>query len=487
MAGSPSRETERFAIVASARKSLGNRGPAIGAALRVAEIVLPKQWHDCVSGAEFNLSFTLPGILRGDYCRNCEDERTMQPDAILQKRATLSLGRRGETRAGKYALPLGLALLTLALTCGHRADADGLGDDIRSFAGASLSRQNDLALRLTGGQTDNLKTHLEGLRGDACGPVAVRLSLGQTDATEAWQSLIAAEDEAARSKTLQTKQKTEGCANAGRAWTGGALTLANDAPDASGRDFERVETNLSAGLDARIAADLALGVAVGGSNGDTIESEGRTRGRAALGSISAYASYHPSQSSFAEAAIGAGRLNITDRVVGAPGGLSGEGGDAGLAGFATVSVGRLEEIGDLKVSPYLKASGQVVRLSETRQRIEAADYRIATRYATRLNGTIGVDASIPLRRLPDWISVEPKAGVEIGYSLDHRTAASVAPPGGSSAEAVAASLSTGRTLRFDVGTSVKLFDEWSLDLDVESQPIAEGRPKTLRLSSSWNF
>ncbi|NDW07745.1 autotransporter outer membrane beta-barrel domain-containing protein [Jiella pacifica] len=416
----------------------------------------------------------------------------MQPDPILQKRATETLGRRGLSRARSLRLPTlrpaaGAALLALALFGVHRADADGLADDVKSFAGSSLARQNDLALRLTGGQTDNLKTHLEGLRGDACGPVAVRLSLGQTDATEAWQSLIAAEDNPARSKTLQTASKTERCANAGRAWTGGALTLATDAPDASGRDFERVETNLSAGLDARIAADLALGVAVGGSNGDTIESEGRTRGRAALGSISAYASYHPSRSSFAEAAIGAGRLKVTDRVVGASGGLSGEAGDAGLGGFATVSVGRLEEIGNLKVSPYLKASGQVVRFSETRQRIGVADYRIAARYATRLNGTVGVDASMPLRRLPDWIAVEPKAGVEVGYSFDHRTAASLAPSSGGSAEAVAGSMSMGRTLRFDVGTNVKLFDEWSLDLDVESQPIAEGRPKTLRLSSSWNF
>ncbi|MCE7026744.1 autotransporter outer membrane beta-barrel domain-containing protein [Jiella avicenniae] len=412
----------------------------------------------------------------------------MQPDTVLQKRATENLGRHARRCARGLRLPPGAALLALALLGVHRADADGLDADVRSFAVASLSRQSDLALRLTGGQTDNLKTHLEGLRGDACGPMAVRLSLGQTDATEAWQRLMLAEDEAAsRSKTLQTTPKSDRCANAGRAWTGGALTLATDAPDASGRDFERVETNLSAGLDARMAADLALGVAIGGSNGDTIESEGRTRGRAALGSISAYASYHPSESSFTEAAVGLARLNVTDRVVGASGSLSGSTGHDGLGGFATVSVGRLERLGGLKVSPFLKATGQIVRLSETRQRIGEADYRIASRYATRLNGTIGVDASMPLRRLPDWISVEPKAGVEIGYALDHRTAALVAPAGSGTAEAVAETVSTGKTLLFDVGTSVKLFDEWALDVDVESRPIADGRPKTLRLSSSWNF
>ncbi|WAP69500.1 autotransporter outer membrane beta-barrel domain-containing protein [Jiella pelagia] len=409
----------------------------------------------------------------------------MQPDTLLRKRTACDTRGRGRPRQ----LAAGAVLLTVALACVPQADADDLDDDVRAFALASITRQDALALRLAGGQTDNLKAHLEGLRGDACGPMAVRVSLGQTDASEAWERLIlvADEDDVATSKTLQTTSTTERCANAARAWTGGALTLATDAPDASGKDFERVETNLSAGLDARIAADLALGIAVGGSNGDTIESAGRTRGQAALGSFAAYASYHPSESSFAEAAIGVARLGVTDRVIGASEGLSGTTDRAGLGSFATVSVGRLERFGDMKVSPYLKASGQIVRLDATPQRIDSADYWIAARNASRLNATIGVDASLPLRRLPDWIAVEPRAGVEVGYSLDHRARTSVRASGGGAAEAVAGSLSMGRTLRLDVGTSVRLFDELSVDLDVESQPIAEGRPKTLRLSSSWNF
>lgn len=408
----------------------------------------------------------------------------MQPHRLRRDRATTN--RDGHRRKGRPRLAAWL--LTIALTFVHQADAGGLDDDAGAFAVASIARQDALALRLAGGQTDNLKSHLERLRGDACGPVAVRLSLGQTSATEAWERLIADDGESAsRSKTLQTTPTAERCANAGRAWTGGALTLANDAPDATGHDFERLETNLSAGLDARIAADLALGIAVGGSNGDTIEAEGRTRGQAALGSFAAYGSYHPSPSSFTEAAIGLARLGVTDRVIGASDGLSGSSDRTGLGGFATVSVGRLERFGDVKVSPYLKASGQIVRLDASPQRIDSADYWIAARNASRLNATMGLDASMPLRRLPDWIAVEPRAGVEIGYSLDHRSQTSVAASGGGTAEAVAGSLSMGRTLRLDVGTSVRLFDELSLDLDVESQPVAEGRPKTLRLSSSWNF
>ena len=265
------------------------------------------------------------------------------------------------------------------------------------------------------------------------------------------------------------------------------MTLASDAPDPSGHDFERVETNLSAGLDARIAADLALGIAVGGSNGDTIESEGRTRGRAALGSISAYASYHPTRSTFAEAAIGVARLDVTDRVIGMAAALSGASARDGLGGFATLSVGRVEKIGDLALSPYLKASGQIVRLGATRQRIEDADYRVEARSAARLGATVGMDASLPLRRLPDWITVTPRAGMEIGYSLNRRGETTLAATGSHSTQAVAGTLSTGRTLRLDVGAGVRLFDEVSVDLDVETRPIAEGRPKTLRLSSSWNF
>lgn len=409
----------------------------------------------------------------------------MQPDTLLQKRAFRERGRHG--RPKRLAAAAVLSVVALAFV--HQADADDIEDDVRAFAVASLARQDALALRLTGGQTENLKAHLGDLRGDACGPMAVRLSLGQTDASEAWESLIATtdDDDVANSKTLQTTSTTERCANAARPWTGGSLTLATDSPDASGQDFERVETSLSAGLDARIAADLALGIAVGGSNGDTIESTGKTRGRAALGSFAAYASYHPSESSFAEAAIGVARLGVSDRVIGTAEALSGATDHPGVGGFATVSVGRLERLGDVRVSPYLKASGQIVRLGATSQRIASADYWIAARNASRLNATVGIDTSMPLRRLPDWIAVEPRAGVEVGYSLDHRTRTSVAASSGGTAEAVAGSLSMGRTLRLDVGTSVTLFDELSVDLDVESQPIAEGRPKTLRLSSSWNF
>ncbi len=409
----------------------------------------------------------------------------MQRDPHLQTRTPRDPASHRTARRLAAAALLG----AVALACAHRADAEDIGNDVRSFAIASLARQDDLGLRLTGGQTDNLKAHLENLRGDACGPIAVRVSLGQIDAAAAWERLVAADEEedVARSKTLATTSTTERCANAARPWTGGAVTLASDAPDPSGHDFERVETNLSAGLDARIAADLALGIAVGGSNGDTIESEGRTRGRAALGSISAYASYHPTRSTFAEAAIGVARLDVTDRVIGMADALSGASARAGLGGFATLAVGRVEKIGDLALSPYLKASGQIVRLGAIRQRIEDADYRVDARGAARLGATVGIDASLPLRRLPDWIAVTPRAGMEIGYSLNRRGETTLAATGSHSTQVVAGTLSTGRTLRLDVGAGVRLFDEVSVDLDVETRPIAEGRPKTLRLSSSWNF
>ena len=89
----------------------------------------------------------------------------------------------------------------------------------------------------------------------------------------------------------------------------------------------------------------------------------------------------------------------------------------------------------------------------------------------------------------------PKAGVEVGYSLNHRSAAAVTAPTGRTsgqivgpvAGSVPGSFSTSRTLSLDVGTSVRLFDELSLALDLESRPIEKGRPKTLRLSSSWSF
>ncbi|MBO0906392.1 autotransporter outer membrane beta-barrel domain-containing protein [Jiella sonneratiae] len=384
------------------------------------------------------------------------------------------------------SLPAAALLVVAALPVARPADADGLDDDGRAFAVASIARQGALALRLAAGQTDNLKSHLEGLRNDACGPVAVAVSLGETDATAAWESLLDADD-ATRSKTLATPASTKRCANAARAWTGGSLTLANGAPDTSGRDFQRLESNLSAGLDARLGADLAVGLALGGSNGDTIESDGRTRGSAGLGAMAAYASYHPTASTFAEGAVGAARLEMSDRVVGAGDALSGHVEHPGLAGFLTASIGRLDRWGDLKLSPYLKATGQIARLGETSQTIGTASYREGPQYAARLSGTVGLDAAMPVRRLPDWIAVEPTAGVEIGYALDDLAPTAITASQDAGAEEIGGSLSTSRMLRLDVGTNVTLFQELSLSLDLETQPIAEGRPKTLRISSSWDF
>ena len=419
----------------------------------------------------------------------------MQINAIVRKRPTPAQSSHGRRRRRAAGILSALAALAMALPIALPADADGLDDAGQSFAVAAISRQNALARRLTSGQTDNVKTHLEGLRKDACGPVAVRLSLGQTSATEDWERLIADADDASRWKTLQTATTTERCANAARAWTGGSLTLSNDGPDAAGRGFERVESSLAAGLDARLDADLAVGLALGVSNGDTIESQGKVRGKAALGSLAAYASYHPSEASFAEASVGIARVDLSDRVDGDEDDLAGDADPEGLGGFATVSVGRLERLGDLRISPYLKAAGQMVRLAAARQRIGATSYRTGGRVSASLAGTVGIDASLPLRRLPDWIAVTPKAGVEVGYSLNHRSAAAVTAPTGRTsgqivgpvAGSVPGSFSTSRTLSLDVGTSVRLFDELSLDLDLESRPIEKGRPKTLRLSSSWSF
>ncbi|ORE98033.1 autotransporter outer membrane beta-barrel domain-containing protein [Aurantimonas sp. 22II-16-19i] len=419
----------------------------------------------------------------------------MQINAPMQTRPGPAPTPHGKRRRRAAGIVSGVAAAAMALPIALPADADGLDDASQSVAVAAISRQNALALRLTSGQTNNIKTHLEGLRKDACGPVAVRLSLGQTSATEDWERLITDADDASRWKTLQTATTTDRCANTARAWTGGSLTLSNDGPDASGRGFERVESSLAAGLDARLDADLAVGLALGVSNGDTIENQGKVRGRAALGSLAAYASYHPSEASFAEAAVGIARLDLSDRVDGGADDVSAGADPDAFGGFATVSVGRLEQIGSLRVSPYLKAAGQMVRLAAARQEIGSSSYRTGGRYSASLAGTIGIDASLALRRLPDWIAVTPKAGVEVGYSLNRQSAAAVTAAagrmGGQSAGPVAGSVpgsfSTNRTLSLDVGTSVRLFDELSLDLDVETRPIENGRPKTLRLSSSWSF
>ncbi|MBO0664025.1 autotransporter outer membrane beta-barrel domain-containing protein [Jiella sp. MQZ9-1] len=366
------------------------------------------------------------------------------------------------------------------------AHADDLDDDTQSFALSTVSRQSALAMRLEKGQTANLQSHLEGLRNDACGPLAVNVSVGQTEATDSWQALIDDDATTSRSKTLKNSTD-DNCANAGRAWTRGAVTLARDDPDDSGHGYQRVETNLSAGLDARLAADLAVGFAIGGSNGSTIVSQGRTVGRAALGSVATYVSLHPSKSSFAEAAIGASRIGISDRVDGTTDALSGSADSSGYGAFATLSVGRVEHFGDLKLSPYLTAAGQTIRLGPTYERIDGADYHLSAQQTSSLSGTIGLKAQLPLRQLPDWIHLEPKAGVEFGYSLDRRADARLTALNGNASGMAEGSFSARRTLRLDIGTSVKLFDEVALDLDVESQPIAEGRPKTLRLSSSWDF
>ena len=414
----------------------------------------------------------------------------MQTKPILQQRlaparAKATADRRRRPRPARIVLAV--CVVMAALPCVDQAGAGNLDDDVQTFAIDSVSRQNALALRLATGQTDNLKSHLEGLRDDACGPVAVRLSLGQRGGTEAWEKLLDDADDAATSKTLETAKTTDLCPNAVRAWTGGSLTLANDAPDASGRDFERVESNLSAGLDARLDADLALGLAIGGSNGDTIESKGTTRGKAALVSVAVYGSYHPGELAFAEAAAGLAHLNLSDGVFGKDGDLSGEVDHGGYSGFATVSVGRVARLGAVSLSPYLKASGQVVQLEAARQHIGSNAYMSDDQLSSSLAGTIGVDASMALRRLPDWIAVTPKAGIEVGYSLSHQSATQMAATGSELAGAVPGSTTTNETLRLEIGTHVKLFDELSLDLDLESQPIADGHPKTLRLSSSWTF
>lgn len=411
----------------------------------------------------------------------------MQTSKDLQKRP-VSGDRTGHRGSGGRAGALMAAVILLALLPGMRlADAGDLDSDTQSFAVASVARQNALALRLASGQNDNLKVHLESLRSDACGPTSVRLSFGQTDAMDDWEKLLDDAGEAARSKTLQSSSKADECANAARAWTGGSVTLANDALDGDGRYFERFESNLSAGLDARLAADLAVGMAIGGSNGDTIESDGDARSRSAVGSFAAYASYHPSEATFAEAALGVSRLHLSDRVDGDLDELSGDVDHGGLGGYATVAVGRVEQLGGVELSPYLKAAGQVIRLEAARQTIGSTAYRTHSQLASSVAGTVGVDASVALRRLPDWIAVKPKAGVEIGYSLSRQAATAIAAEAGAASGTVPGTFSTAQTLRLDVGTSIKLFDELSLDFDVESRPIEDGRPKTLRLSSSWNF
>jgi len=397
---------------------------------------------------------------------------------------------RGHRRSSVLGRGVGLLIVAVTVSTLTFAKAGSLDSVVRAAAIASVDRQNALALRLTTGQSANVRTHLKGLRADACEPLSLRLAIGQEQrGSDDWDVFVESRDKRTitRRKTLTSRRVTGRCPNAARAWTGGSVNFAREDFAPTGLGFERIDTNLSFGFDIRHSADLAIGMAFGASNGTTTADEGENRAEAALGSLAVYASFHPDEARFAEAAIGVSGLSLSDDRTAESGKIPLAVERSGLGAFAEIAIGTRQEIGDLRLRPFLETSAKMVRLDPTRQGIGNFSYAIGPQSKASFGSSMGLEAELPIRRLPDWITVTPKAGIRLGYTLYHRARTKVADAAREIGETLAPVTTAGETLKLNAGTSVQLFEDLSLNMNYETRPLAEGRPETVRMSSTWRF
>ncbi|KQT53686.1 hypothetical protein ASG43_17780 [Aureimonas sp. Leaf454] len=271
-----------------------------------------------------------------------------------------------------------------------------------------VNAQSQEAARFAMQMTDHVRQRLEGLRDANCHAIDLGLRLNVTDVTDGGsQNPLIIDNRRDQSFELGSgslaRQASVACGDDPvAAWTGGFLSVGSfETTGADILDFTTV--GLASGLDLRVSPTFLVGMALGYASDDSTVGTDGSGSRGVAGSVSAYASYSPSEDAFIDATLSFDRLDFSQRRA-RPGGSLRElgpehatGRRAGHQLTAAVTAGLTARWGKTTLTPFSSISATGTRLDPFEERSEGTEAAPALSFgrqaSTRLASSVGLRAT----------------------------------------------------------------------------------------------